>query len=293
MRTIESILPEIPLWQGKTVAYEPLNGGMSNTTYKVFADGVPYALRINGGQNDYLKLDRLEEAEAIRKAHALGIAVEMLTGTPEYMVTEFFSGQVLPEDRARQPEAIQKIADVLRKAHTITGVNRVCSPFDLIHRYLDGARAIGVDRPDGLDGVLREMDAIQCRASAYMPYTERYCHNDAYPIFNMLENESGELRLIDWELSGVGSVFFDLATVSFHNKYDGEMDRRLLERYFGCVEDEFTGLLWDMKYMNMLREISWALLHHAMEAKSVNHTLDYHECMMFFLNRLKDGYVTP
>jgi len=231
MRTVESILPEIPLWQGKAVAYEPLNGGMSNTTYKVFAGGVPYALRINGGQNEYLKLDRLEEAEAIRKAHALGIAVEVLAGTSEYMVTGFFPGQVLPEDKARQPGVIDKIADLLRKAHTITGVNRVCSPFDLIRRYLDGARAIGADRPDGLDGVLGEMDAIQSRASAYTRYTERYCHNDAYPVFNMLENESGELRLIDWELSGVGNLFFDLATVSFHNKYDGEMDRRLLERH--------------------------------------------------------------
>ncbi|MCL1806908.1 MAG: phosphotransferase family protein [Oscillospiraceae bacterium] len=293
MRTIESILPEISLWQGKTVTYGPLNGGMSNTTYKVFADGVPYAMRINGGQNDYLLLDRLEEAEAIRKAHALGIGMEVLAGTSEYMVTEFFPGQVLTEEKARQPEVIEKIADILRKAHTITGVNRVCSPFDLVGRYLDGARKLNAGWPDGLDDVLREMDAIQNRASKVEHYTEAYCHNDAYAVFNFLENESGELRLIDWELSGVGSIFFDLATVSFHNKYDEAMDTLLLERYFGRVEDEFAGLLWDMKYMNMLREISWALLHHAMEAKSVNHDLNYHECMMFFLNRLKDGFVTP
>jgi thiamine kinase-like enzyme len=219
--------------------------------------------------------------------------MEVLAGNAEYMVTEFFPGQVLSEEKARQSDVIVNIADVLRKAHTITGVNRACSPFDLVGRYLDGAAKLGAERPDGLDGVLREMDAIQNRASKYKRYTEKYCHNDAYPVFNFLENESGELRLIDWELSGVGSVFFDLATASFHNKYDDEKDRLLLERYFGCYEDEFAGLLWDMKYMNMLREIGWAWLHHAMEAKSVNHDLNYYECMMFFLNRLKDGFVTP
>jgi thiamine kinase-like enzyme len=292
MRSIESILPEIAVWQGKTVTYEPLNGGLVNTTYKVFADGMPYALRINGGQNDFLLLSREEEVKAIRKAHALGIGAEVIEGNAEYLVTEFLPGRMVPWENARDPEVIVKVAGVLRKAHTMTGIDRACSPFHLIGRYIDGTRRLGVALPDGLDDALREMEAIETRASRHAAYTDQYCHNDVY-VINMIESDSGELRLIDWELSGVGSVFFDLATLSSINKYDGEQDRLLLESYFDRHEDEFTELLRDMKVMNMLREISWALLHHAMEATSVNHNHDYYKSAVYFLNRLKDGFLTP
>lgn len=290
MRNIENILFDIELWNGKEITYEPLNGGLSNVTYKVFADGTPYVLRINGTQNDFLGLNRKEEIEAIKKAHTLGIGAEVFYGDNEILITEFKSGMLLTKDELHNPLYIQKVADVLRTAHTITNVNRQCSPFDLVGKYLAGARKLGAKLPVGLDDFLREMEAIERRSFRNSTITKGYCHNDAYRI-NIL-NTDGELCLIDWELSGAGNIFFDFATVSFINGYTEEEDRLLLERYFGRYEDEFAEMLHDMKYMNMLREIGWALLHSVMEEHHINHEFNYYESAIWFSNRLKDGHVS-
>ncbi|MDR1668845.1 MAG: phosphotransferase family protein [Oscillospiraceae bacterium] len=290
MRELEQILPEIALFRGKEVTAAPLSGGLTNTTYKVTAGGTPYVLRINGHQNDFLRLDRSEEAAATRKANALGIAPAVLEDSPEYLITEFKPGRMLTRLKVHMPEFIRKIAAILRLAHTVTGVGRDCSPFYLAEQYLDGARRLGLEFPDGLNACLREVERIQTRAARAAGYTRRYCHNDVYTI-NILEH-NGELCLIDWELSGMGSVFFDLATVSSVNHFSDEEDALLLEEYFGAVEGEHTELLRDMKVMNMLREVAWALLHHAMQTKSPNPQFDYYKNAVRFLNRLKDGYVT-
>ncbi len=282
-------IKQIPFFRGKEVTYEPLNGGLTNTTYKVFMYGTPVVLRLNGHQNDFLRLSRGEEANAIRKAHALGIAPAVLEESEEYLITEFKPGRMLTRLKVHQPEFIRKIAAILQKAHTISGVGRECSPFYLVEQYLGGVKKLGLAFPDGLDRFLREAEEIQRRAEKHAVCTAAYCHNDVYTI-NILEN-GGELCLIDWELSGVGSVFFDLATVSSINRYTEEEDNLLLGEYFGRIEDEYFVLLRDMKVMNMLREVAWALLHHAMQAKSPNHHFNYYENAVHFLNRLKDGCV--
>lgn len=50
--------------------------------------------------------------------------------------------------------------------------------------------------------------------------------------------------------------------------------------------------MYDMKYMNMIREISWALLHSKIEVKRVNHDINYYESAVWFFKRLKDGHVS-
>jgi Ser/Thr protein kinase RdoA (MazF antagonist) len=160
--------------------------------------------------------------------------------------------------------------------------------------YLDGARRLGVPMPDGLDGVLREVDAIEARAAARGDGAA-YCHNDFYR-FNVIADD-GRVTLLDWELSGVGNVYFDLATPAFHEGWTPEEERVLLEAYFGEYDDVHAAALHDFKYLNMVREVVWALLHAGLDAarpdvEHVNHSLDYAESARWFLGRILAGHVT-
>jgi hypothetical protein len=49
--------------------------------------------------------------------------------------------------------------------------------------------------------------------------------------------------------------------------------------------------LHNMKYMNMLREITWSLIHSGMDVQRVNHDHDYYGNAMWFIDRMKQGYV--
>lgn len=292
MRKIDDIISEVKIWGNKNISYEPLDGGLSNYTYKVTADDVHYVLRVNGGQNDFLNLSKPEEIKAIHQAHEIGIGVKIYTGesNAEYIITEYKNARIVSNERAHDPAYIKKFADILRKAHEITGVNRRCSPFCLIEKYLSGAKELKVKIPDDLDAALEKMVDIEKRSTRNSKYTEKYCHNDFYSI-NVL-NDNGAVYLIDWELSGVGDIFFDLATISFSQVYSDNEDKLLLESYFGYYEDEFAGMMYDMKYMNMLREVAWALLHAGMKIEHVNHSFNYYNSAQYFLGRIKDGFVT-
>ena len=59
-------LTQIPLFRNQAVSYEPLNGGLSNQTYKLVCGGTVYVLRIHGKQTEYLKLTRSSEVDVMR-----------------------------------------------------------------------------------------------------------------------------------------------------------------------------------------------------------------------------------
>ena len=240
MSDIENLISEIPLFREAKTVCEPLGFGMSNTTYKVVAEKTPYVLRINGPQHKRLKLDTREEAEIIRKAHEIKIAPNVYAYGDGYLVTEFLHGRTLSRLNARRPEYIVKIAELLRKAHSIKDVSRKCSPFDLIEKYIGGRI------PDGLAPLLTAMENVRRRTPL-----EAFCHNDA-TCMNIID-DGGNLRLVDWELSGRGSfVFFDLAEISLRCAYTPREDRLLLDAYFGKDMDE--NLLRDGHFMVKLRE---------------------------------------
>jgi thiamine kinase-like enzyme len=288
MSHVDEIIRKI--WENTVATYEPLDGGFVNFTYKVRVGGGCFALRIHGGQNDHLGLSRQDEMTVMRLAGDMGIAPKVMPqSTAEYFITEFIDAPAVTREDIHRPSMVQKAMDVLRKIHGIQGVGRCFSPFDLVNKHIEGMKALNVPFPKELDQLLPESEAIRKRFDEGASYRKAYCHNDYYR-FNILNAESG-LYVLDWELSGMGDIFFDLATISFHDAFTDEQDEHMLRCYFGQAEPEHVTALRDMKYMNMLREATWGLLHSGMNESTVNHSLSYLEHGKNTLKRLKEGFL--
>ena len=286
MTNVDRIIKTI--WGNTNVEYVPLDGGFVNFTYKVKVNNNCFVLRINGDQNDYLGLSRQDEAEVMRLAGEMGIAPKVLPqSTSEYLITEFVDANTLTYEEMRQPIMLQNAVEVLKKIHSIQGINRHFSPFDLVGKHIEGMKTLHIPLPKELEELLPEVDEIKKRFDKSISYRKAYCHNDFYR-FNVL-NDSKSLYVIDWELSGIGDIFFDLATISFHEAFSPEQDEFMLKCYFGQVEPKFLTALDDMKYMNMLREATWGLLHSGMDEDTVNHDMNYFEHGMGTLMKLKSG----
>lgn len=275
---------------------DALDGGYSNETFRVARGTAEAVLRLNGHQNDALGLSRSAEVEALRAAAALGIAPGVIAAADDFLMTTFVPGDLLTPTLARSTHYIAELGTTLAKVHQIDAVvGRSCDPFWLVRTYLDGARRLGVPMPDGLDEVLEQVDAIEQRAAA-RDDPPVFCHNDFYE-FNLIATGDGRLIVIDWELSGLGNRYFDLATPSFHMAFSPQQDRMLLEAYCGTATDEQVAALHDMKYLNMVREVAWGLLHAGLDAAApeavhANHCLDYTATAMWFYDRLRAGHVT-
>ncbi|MGG7078595.1 phosphotransferase [Clostridium sardiniense] len=294
MDNIDIILKNIPKWSGiEGITYEPLNGGLSNVTYKVKVDNKFYVLRINSNQNEYLDLSREEEQNAIIEASKLGIAPNVFStaNKKDFLITEFIEGKSIETEKMHNPELIKNVTETLLKIHSLKGIERKSSPFDLIRGYLNGAQELKVVFPDRLYKYLERMEKIELQRSKDKENINKYCHNDYHTAYNMILNEE-KLTVIDWELSGIGDVFFDLATISSDNRFSIEEDKILLESYFGVFDKEKLNTLNDMKFICMLREIAWALMHEGMNIERVNFNMNYYEFANHVLDRLNQGLVT-
>ncbi|MGL4571050.1 MAG: phosphotransferase [Clostridium sp.] len=294
MNNIDIVLKSIPEWSNvDEITYEPLNGGLTNVTYKVKVDNKFYVLRINGNQSEYIGLSRETEQDAIIEASKLGIAptILLVKNRKDYLITEFIEGKSLEQEEVCNIEFIKKITETLIKIHSIKGVERKCSPFNLIRKYLSTAKDLKVNLPDNLHKYLVRMNEIEIKRSEDKENINKYCHNDYHSGYNMLLNGE-KLIVIDWELSGIGDTFFDLATISSDNRFTIKEDIVLLESYFGVFEEAQLKILNDMKFICMLREIAWALMHEGMDVKKVNHNMNYYEFANYVLDRLDQGLVT-
>ncbi len=74
----QEIIDQIPLFRNQAVSYEPLNGGLSNQTYKLVCGGKVYVLQYYGKQTEYLKLTRSSEVDVMRSMSDARVAPVVL-----------------------------------------------------------------------------------------------------------------------------------------------------------------------------------------------------------------------
>ena len=292
---IEKTIKQIPAWQNaKTIRYEPLNSGYSNKIYKIFVDSAVYALRMNGTQNEFLSLKYEDEAEAMTLAAEQNIAPAILSceNQSDFLITEFVDGPLLTVEQMHDTDTIKTIIALLKRVHALpySGA-RSSTPFSLTRGYLAGAAKLGMACPTDLKDFLPQMADIEKRREKDPIYLKHYCHNDMF-THNMIQCQDGSIKLIDWELSGIGDIWFDLATISFSCGLNSSEDETMLLAYFGSIDDQKRETLHDMKFVCMIREIGWALLHTAINRRLPTPGTDYSEFGNTVLERLQRGLVT-
>lgn len=214
---IDEIIRKVPELRHEFVSAETLSGGLCNQTFKVQTKQSAYVLRINSKQNEYLNLTRRSEIEVMKKAHNEGLAPHVICcDEPEtFIVTEFLEGRMPQKEDLSDIRMKEMIIERLKRVHRMEDQQRICTPYDLIHGYLKGADQLQVKQPDGLARLLDRVEKIAHRRSYDKVYNNKFCHNDSF-LCNMIYSE-GVLQLIDWELSGISDIFFELTLIPFTN----------------------------------------------------------------------------
>ncbi|EDY81466.1 Phosphotransferase enzyme family, putative [Verrucomicrobiia bacterium DG1235] len=292
---IDEIIKRVPVWENaKSIRYEPLSGGYSNFIYKIFVDDKIYALRINGKQNTFLGLEYEDEVSAMSLAATQGLTPMVLQceNESDFLITEFIEGEMLSVEDASNPRNLNKVIGVLKKIHEIPySGKRTSTPFSLTRGYLKGAEELGIPCPPDLEKFLEDMSVFEVARQEDSSYLKHYCHNDAF-THNMIISSDDSIKMLDWELSGLGDIWFDLATLSFSCGFDETTDEVMLKSYFGYSDGDMRKTLHDMKSVCMVREIGWALLHTAINRSQNIPGADYMEFSNSVLDRLKQGLVS-
>jgi thiamine kinase-like enzyme len=262
--TLEQAIARVPfLAKSKNLVTAPLTGGVTNTNYKIDADGKSYVLRICGEDTDKLGIRRDVEYCANLAAGQLGIAPEVIYCIePEgYLVTRFIKARRLPPEVITRPENLVRVARKLRLFHRrgpeLAGEFNV---FRRVEMLADVSKQKNCKFPVDFDLIMQQMRLVE-EALLKDPHIPTPCHDDLLNL-NWLDEEGvtgemGEVRLLDWEYAGMNDIFFDLGNFTHHHRLEEDQIRLLLQEYFGEVTPKRYARLRLMAAMSEIHEAMW------------------------------------
>jgi aminoglycoside phosphotransferase (APT) family kinase protein len=213
---------------------EPLVGGFNNHSWRLEADGRRYVIRLSGGGDESLGVDRASEAALLTAAAAEGLAPTVVVCDLEnrLLITHYVDGDVWTLADARNPRNIVRVAQALTRLHGVeppAGV-RVRSFHEQALRLERVARAKGEAADARLAAkagkVFGRLDAANVRRTL--------CHDDLHHL-NIID-DGRRLALIDWEYGGLGDPIFDLASFVSYHGLDAAAKAHLLATYAGPAD---------------------------------------------------------
>jgi thiamine kinase-like enzyme len=256
---VYSALARIPTFRDvrpEAVELEPL-ASLTNSTYKVIANGLAYTLRLPG-KDTYEYVDRAAEEHNARIMAAAGVNAQVLyfDTTDGTMLSEFVAGVNMTETRFRDElEAPARVALALKRVHRLGPVFKSrFHVFAMIDIYLGILRKLGASLPEDYHDVEQGARAVR-RALDASPVPLSPCHNDPWPG-NLLD-AGGRLYIIDWEFSGMNDPMWDLGDLSVEAGFEPEQDRVMMEAYYGA--DAPPALYSRLALYKALSDFLWAL----------------------------------
>lgn len=259
MPNIHAIIDQIPLFEYTLIsAIEPLNGGLTNSSYLIHAECRRYVLRLSGPHATELGIDRRIEQQVLERVTAAGIAPEVLWYNAETgdNLTRFIDGHEFTMPEFSEVNVIERVAPLLRKLHNLPAIEGAFSPYRQIEDRLVSAQARCVDLPENLDALLDKLHSIEAERASVTPVL---CHGD--PFHNNFIDVQGRLYLIDWEFAGMCDPMFDLVAAT----YFCTPERRdvMLKAYYGEVRDSDRSAMHQLWYVVAFWNATWAMLQDA------------------------------
>lgn len=267
---LQAIAARVPEWRrARKIEFERI-AGLTNANYRIKVDGECFVLRVSGQNTEKLGINRMHELAALRNAAAAGIGPEVVAYLPPegHLVTCWVPGRHWSAEEFRTPEHVRLFTETVQRIHALPANGAVFSPFQRVNSFLEIARAYLTNLPANLESVLATMQAVQVDQQADPSSWQRFCHNDLVSVNYLYLNPPQRIVVLDWEFSGLGDLYYDLATIVYTHDSDGMIPQYLedvmLACYFGQVTPFQRRRLAGMKFMLMLFTGVWGLAQHGM-----------------------------
>ena len=240
-------------------------GGLTNLVFRVEKGDEVLCLRLPGeGTGEYI--DRNVELVNARAAAAAGVSPAVVYGDAKsgIMVSRFLDGYetMTPERFAATPGAPGRAGKAFAKLHRSGQTFQFrFELFAMIDEYLGVLAKKTVEFPDGYYDVLGEAEAVREALNAN-PAPLAPCHCD--PLCENFLDDGKEMKIVDWEYSGMNDPLWDLGDLSVEGSFTDAMDMEMMNAYFpGGPGDADMGRMVIYKAMCDLLWTLWGLIQHA------------------------------
>ena len=271
MDDLRPTLSRVPAWKNAGEISVERIAGLTNANYRVTVDGSRFALRVSGPNTEKLGIDRNHELAALRSAAAAGLAPQVIAFLPPegHLVTQWVEGRRWSAAEFRTPEHVRLLTRTVKRIHALPSNGSSFLPFRKVESFLESAREFGAPLPPDLASILEMMRTIEADQQRDATDWRHFCHNDLVSVNYLYVEQDRSIKVLDWEFSGMGDIYYDLATIVYTHDSDGpipgELEEVMLSEYFGTVTGHHRRRLQGMKFMLMLFSGCWGLAQQGMQ----------------------------
>lgn len=245
------------------IKLSPVSGGLSNQNYcLLLADNSRFFVREFGEQYQLFGNQADREAKAQRIAATAGIAPEVYSQLTTYMRTAWVEGHHWSPKAQAESANIKRLASLVAKLHAINPPENIIDiPSQFQHYFIQIES--GYKTPLFIKQYERVLEiSHQDLAVDRMGF----CHHDINPL-NIIESNTGQLLLLDWEFAAYGHCDFDLATLFQTFNWSHQQQADFLSYYNAEIDTAPVTLsqLSPMLLVVNLMTLLWAIIMYQSE----------------------------
>ncbi len=249
---------------GVRYCVSPSERGISNANWHVEVAGssVSYFVKIPGeGTERFINRDTAHEASL--KAAATGYGAQVVAYLRELGVEifEFMEGWRASSNQDFQQREIRYCAlKALKSFNDQPLLTQTKTVFDMLDEHREQVNALGA--PLSADAgwlnkqSARARNALQASGLDLVP-----CMNDTL-AGNFMLNQHQDIRLVDFEYASNNDRCYELALWFGEMFFTPEIERELLEDYFGKVDNACFARIQIYKYLADMKWSTWAIIQH-------------------------------
>ncbi len=254
MPDIDEVINRVDEWKGKKVDISELTEGLTNSNYKITVEGKSFVARIPGHGSDIF-IDRDVELHNTLSASDIGVGARVFHSfeSDYIIIAEFIQGNVMSKEAFSDKDVIKRAVQSIKTVNTgATFVSRFVM-FDKFEEYMRIVRTHSIKIPVNFSEAEQFVITVGKKFKKNMPELLS-CHNDL--LAENFIDQGDRMRIIDWELSGLNDPCFELGDFSVEQEFDEEVDRIIIESYFGEFDE---GKFARTSIYKSMADILWTL----------------------------------
>lgn len=280
-------------WAGEEITYAPVPGGITNPNYKITLDGKSFFLKIPGkGTEAFIDRKNCHVANVIAYNAGIGPKVCYFFEDTGVEVTEWIEGyRTLTFGDVYNKEIFFKTTDLIRCFNQYKNLKLPLqqTAFEQAFNMMRMARELKAYLPPEIkrmEYLAKEIeDAILTAGIVYVP-----CHNDYWTNNIVYNDQTGDIKLLDYEYASMNDECFDMGLYSGGCYFTEEMDMAWIKRYYGSFNEEKFAR---MKLYKILSDIKWSMWSVVQSKISSVQNYDYFNWFGSKIARLRQFWNDP
>ena len=227
-------------------------GGLNNSNYLFELQNKKYVLRVPSKDNDN---NFYYENKILNLIKPLDISPEIIyhnkyTGV---LISKYIESNKFDINFYNSSTFINSIVNRLFTLHNQKS-NNYFNPFNEIYKNIEFLISINFNFNHDINILINKLKSLEKELTKKIHYG--LCHNDLNTS-NILYCDN-LVYLIDFEFSGMGDIFFDLASISWFLK--DKFQKELIETYFGHYNIDLQNKLNNYLFVVKLWNATWSYI---------------------------------